>query len=208
MPSARTLDLVHDYQTKANALLDEYTMTTGHLPQCPAECLTGLVRQIGWGLRFEVLPEDRWAECNRTRKVIRVAKNLPDRLEYPEQARRVCHAALAHELGHAVLHSAPRRSRTVPKRWEWEAHVFACVLLCPWRLILGRPELLALRGNMLTMKERWAAVGRLADEFQVTTSFMVASLQLYGVLERTPAGGIQAPYEVLISPARPWKKAA
>lgn len=207
MPTDKTIALAAEFQRQVEALTDDYVNQTGHVLDQPAEALTGILRMLRWGLKFTTLPEERFAECDLVRRTIRVASDLDQRLEQPGVARRYCHALIAHELAHAVLHSKPRRSRAIPKRWEYEARVWSTVFLCPWRLMVDRPEVAALRGNNLLMKERWSRVIDLADHFQVTSSFMVSALVLYGVLERTPGGGIQAPC-VLASYARPWKQAS
>jgi hypothetical protein len=202
MPSPRTIALASTYAEQAETMLEQYTLETGHLVGCPAEALTGIIRQMGWGLRFRPLPEDRWAHCLTQHRLIEVANDLHRRLEYPEQARPVAHALIAHELGHAVLHSAPRRSRRIPAGWEFEARLWSQVFLVPYRLLAGKAEVRALRGNCLTMRERWARAHQLAADFQVTPSFMVSALVLYGVVERTSGGGFQAPEGVLVSAAR------
>lgn len=201
MPSQRTIEKAREYELKVLGLLEQAGSW-----EVPADALSAMARAIGWRLEFPILPSDRWAECDRGNQVIRVTADLADRLECPEQVRQVAHSCLAHELAHAVLHSAPRRSRWVPKSWEWEARIFAAVCLCPWWLLSVQPEVRALRGNCLTQRERWGRVRDLADRFRVTTSFMVSALVLHGVLERTEGGGIQAP-ATLATPARAWKAA-
>lgn len=206
MPKPKTIALAREYQARAQELLN-LIADNGVAFEAPAQVLTGLTKLIGWRLEFPELPADRWSECDRLRRVIRVTRDLADRVEFPGQTRAISHSCIAHEIAHALLHSGPRVSRRIPKAWEFEARVFASVLLCPWSLVSARPEVLALRGNCLTMAERWARVRDLADHFRVTTGFMVASLVLHGVLERTPGGGIQAP-TVLGCFARPFQKAA
>lgn len=208
MPSTRTIAMISRFQNQVDDLLYDYTMETGHLPGCPAEALTGIIRRINWGLKFVPLLPDRWAECDREARVIRVAADLKDRLEHPEQARQVTHSTIAHELAHAILHSGPRRSRTIPKAWEYEARIWAACFLVPWSQLAGRPELLALRGNWLPVRKRWARVQDLADSFQVTRTFAANTLKMYGLLERLPDGGIQAPINVIPHPGNPWRKSA
>lgn len=193
-------------QKQAQDLLDRVTLL-GYRWEQPASILSTMVRLMGWRLEFPILAPNRWAECDRVAKVIRITRDLPQRIEHPGQARAVAHSCLAQEIGHALLHPRRGNSRRVPQRWDYEAHVFASLLLCPWSELCGRPEVQALSSNSLSMRKRWARVQDLANHFQVTPSFMVAALVLHGLLERTPGGGIQAPYQTLSRPARPWQVA-
>lgn len=74
--------------------------------------------------------------------------------------------------------------------------------MCPWNLLAGRVEIRQLATNALTMSQRWATVGHLAEEFGVTISFMVSVLVLHGVVERLDDGRIQAPVGIIVKMAR------
>jgi hypothetical protein len=195
MPSQATLVLAHRYQHQVEELLDLYH-EHGARFDVPAQALPGLCRWLGWKLRFSLLPSDRWSECDPVRREIRITQDLRSRIEFPGRARAIAHACIATELAHAILHSASfslRQSRRNLARWNYEARLFACVLLCPWRLLRGRPEIPALRSNGLTQRQRWQRLHRLAEDFGTTPSFMFSALVLHGVLERRPEGGIHAP---------------
>jgi hypothetical protein len=209
MPSQRTLLLAHRYQHQVEELLDLY-YEHGARFEVPCQALPGLCRWLGWKLTFSILPQDRWSECDPLRKEIRITKDLRSRIEFPGRARAIAHACIAMELAHAILHSAQfstRQSRRNLARWNFEARLFACVLLCPWRLLSARPEIAALRSNSLTQRQRWQRLHRLAEDFGTTPSFMFSALVLHGVLERRPEGGIQAPC-VLAIHARSFQPAA
>ena len=151
----------------------------------PARALAYIIRMLGYRLSWsDHLPEDVYAYTNFDAREVVIARDLRRRLVYPEAARGVIHASLAHELGHIRMHARQARQGKRGLHWEREAHAYACALLVPYRDVMAQPETQVLRAGLLQDQESlWKQVLRLAERYEVTGALMACALERYGIIK-------------------------
>lgn len=148
----------------------------------PAEAVLPLLAAHGYQPSSEFLARTRWAEVDHDRQVVRVTRDMRQRMHTPSVEKEFLAATLAHELAHVVLHQGKRRQRC----HEDEAWVWGTLFLMPWWLLARRPEIRALDGDLITEKQRWAKIYSLAEWLRVSASNARHALELYGLTVPNP----------------------
>lgn len=136
---------------------------------------------LGFRLVEERLAGDRRAELRPALKEVAVCSCLVDKLEHPKAVRAVRNEALAHELGHLVLHVGKIPPEQAGAFEEREADVFSDVFLIPKRRLERQPEVIQMvramaGGEQLGNAYLWRLTISLAERFGVSGSTMARAL--------------------------------
>ena len=151
-----------------------------------ADMLEPVIRFLGYRVSVRKnLPEKVLSYCDFDRKLVVVARDFAERLEFPESATGVLKATLAHELGHIRLHGPLAVQGLRQPQWEREAHAYALVFLLPRAELLGRPETHLLLRALEEGQEQealWRLVIELGRSYRVTGAFMARALVTYKLI--------------------------
>jgi hypothetical protein len=150
-----------------------------------AAALPAVVRMLGYKIIWsDDVPDDVFGYTHFDHRQIVLAKDLRDRLEFPEAFGGFLNATIAHELGHIRMHANAALRGKRELAWENEAYTYSCAFLVPFKEVMSEPECRLIRAGLLQGQETlWKQVLRLADIYQVSGAFMASALQRYGVIK-------------------------